>query len=126
MPYHRRIRLLPYRGDRHRPCHDPLLSAISTGQDLALAIIAPIIELAIAGILGFLTLRLFYDDYRFLPFHWVMYVLFLLALIMMANGLLGGGEIVSNVLVLLVLVFYIMGFLITFIDYQRDKKEGLI
>ena len=29
-------------------------------------------SLAIAGILGFLTLRLFYEDYRFLPFHWFM------------------------------------------------------
>ena len=87
-------------------------------------------EIGVLLTLGFLTLRLFYEDYRLLPLHWVMYSLFLFIIsggvYLMANGWLSGGEIVTNVLELLVLVFYSIGFIITFISYRKAKKEGTL
>lgn len=106
----------------------PLVEAITSGGDIAMAIAIPLVELVVTGILGFLTLRLFFGNYRLLPLHWVMYFFFLiligLGIYSMASGWLGGGEIVANVLELLVLVFYTLGFLITFITYQKEKKQG--
>ena len=108
----------------------PIVEAANNGENLFLPIAIPILELVVTATLGFLTLRLFYEDYRLLPLHWVMYSLFLFIIsggvYLMANGWLSGGEIVTNVLELLVLVFYSIGFIITFISYRKAKKEGTL
>ena len=108
-----------------------LFNAIRDGEtNLLPYLLTPIGELPIDVVLGLLTFRLFYEDFRFIVLNWIMNFVFLLAvgleIYQMVNGLISSGEIVSNVMMLIVLVLYFIGFVFAIYFHRKDKREGKI
>lgn len=106
----------------------PLVAAIEAGENLALYVASPLVNLLISVALGLLTFRLFYEDYRWYALNIIASVLFVFAIgteiYWLCTGKVSGGEIVSDVLMLLVLVLYTIGFgVISFLRF-KEKREG--